>query len=253
MPTIKAIRLGAPLLSVVLAATACSAAVPADLQGAQRASQACNDPSADAQVAIDLTGSVREASLPSRYEQTVRDVATRVAACAGRLRVFAFTTSDAATVTLLDRSFDVPEGTENGHLRQVVRAADDAVSEVRSEYAKVGVTLADDATDVVAQFGQAADWAHQQGQAKSELVVLTDGFQTVGPQPLTAASASSGVYGSVSDLRGWTVTIAGLGRSNGLDAPSSVTAQLRAFYGALCQQMHVAKCTTVTDYAPRWN
>ncbi|GHG43900.1 hypothetical protein GCM10012320_08320 [Sinomonas cellulolyticus] len=251
---IKLLRRGALALSL-LSLAACTNAVPQDLQGIQHASQACADPSPDAQIAIDLTASVRTPSLPTRYEQAVRDIATRVAACDGRLRVFAFTTSDAATVTLLDRSFHVPSGTENGHLRQVVRTADDAVSDVRAGYAKVGTTLSDDATDVVAQFGQAADWAHQQGQTKVELVVLTDGFQTVGPQPitLTAASATSGAFGRVPDLSGWNVMVAGLGRSNGNDAASDVTAQLRAFYGALCDQMHAAKCAALTDYAPRWS
>ena len=240
-------------LTLILAA--CSGSVSQDLQPLRDAAQSCGASAKTTQIAIDITGSVRGPSLPASYEKAVRDVATHVAACDDRLRVFAFTTSDAATVTLFDRSFHVPSGTENGHLRQAQRAADDATSEVRDAYGKIGTTLAADATDVVAQFGQAADWARQQGQGSSELVILTDGFQTVGPQPLTltAASAASGAFGRLPDLTGWNVTVAGLGRSIGYDAPSTITAQLRSFYESLCQQMHTSSCAALTDYVPRWS
>lgn len=254
-----------PIMSLGLAASilcitvsACSEnAGTGDLAANKHTLASCPSSPLASQAAIDVSGTVRSDAFPAPYAAAVQDLARRTAVCGGHLNVVAFSASSAATVSLYDGDLQMPGSTENARLRRVPQAVEEIMKSVSEGYATKVSGLTADGTDVVAQYRLAGEYAHQLGGNRQlELLLLTDGFQSVGTiignRPLSSSDAATlAGYFDLPQLPGATITVAGIGKTNDPQpAPTEVVDGLKAFYAAICERTGAATCVTVTDYAP---
>ncbi|MFK4102903.1 hypothetical protein ACI2L1_23015 [Streptomyces sp. NPDC019531] len=210
-------------------------------------------PAAD--IHLDLSGSSNSKSIAEERLATVEEIVRTTAICSGRLRVVVFSSSSAAATTLFDEPLVLRGATDNARLKRVPTVVDDVMTKIRAAYEPAVAGLKGKGSDISSQYRLAGEWANQVGGGyQLRLVILTDGFQTVGVDlykaPLTGQKAAAlAARTTVPKLTGASVTVAGLGRVAGSPPPSTVVEGLVAFYDALCKKSSAANCLSVTDYA----
>ncbi|RFS84148.1 VWA domain-containing protein [Actinomadura spongiicola] len=206
-------------------------------------------------VAMDATGSSNTAAITGERLTAVRQLITRTAVCGGRVKVVAFSSSNVATVTLLDKVLRPYGATVNARLKRLPALVDQAAVTIRTGYASAMKSLPGGGSDITGQLQHAAEWQRQLGgRWRLHLYLFTDGFHTVGRKlgqaPLSKAAATElATKTPVPKLPSASVTVAGLGRVAGRPPVSAVVEGLVAYYEALCRRTEAAKCTSVTAYA----
>lgn len=238
--------------------TACGvgSAPRGDLAESKKILAACeaSAPSAS-DIQIDGSGSSASKTITEERMAAVEEIVRTTAICAGRLRVLVFSSSSAAATTLFDEPLVLHGATDNARLKQVPTVVNDVMTKIRSAYEPAVAGLKGKGSDISSQYRLAGEWANQVGGGyQLRLVILTDGFQTVGVDlykaPLTGQKAAAlAARTTVSKLTGASVTVAGLGRVAGSPPPSKVVEGLAVFYDALCRKTGAAKCRSVTGYA----
>ncbi|MDL2081965.1 hypothetical protein QNN03_36625 [Streptomyces sp. GXMU-J15] len=256
-------RGGRPAVAIALAVaatvTGCNVSSSPHGQLAQdqavlKSCDASAPPAAD--IHIDGSASSNSQAITEERLAAVEEIVRRTAICSGRVRVSVFSASSAATTTLFDGSLPLHGATENARLKRVPTVVGDAMAKIRDAYDPAVAGLKGKGSDIAAQYRLASEWANQVGNDyKLRLVILTDGFQTVGVDlyktPLTKrkAAALAAARTTVPELTGASVTVAGLGRVGGEPPRSDVVEGLVAYYTDLCEKTKAAKCLSVTDYA----
>ncbi len=205
-------------------------------------------------VDLEVSGSGRTPELDSARLDIIKDQARTTAICGGHLLVTAFSATSAATVALYNDELTLPGATDNARLHRVQTLVDDISNKVGSAYPEAIKRVSTSQTDITAQFRLAAEYHNQLGSSyRLRLVILTNGFQTVGRRvgtPIKIAEARAvGMTVKVPRLPDATVTIAGLGKVATGSAPSSgMTNALVGFWDGVCRRSQAAQCTIVTDY-----
>lgn len=207
-----------------------------------------------AKLDIDGSGSSRTSELDGERAAVVAAVARRTAICSGHLQVTLFATSSTSTAVLYDQTLSLPGATENAKLRRVKKLVDEVVEQVAARYKPAIEKVSPRASDVVGQYRVAAEYLTQLGTGyQLNLVILTDGIQTVGfrlGQPLSRAEAVGlSARVNVPKLpKESSITVAGIGRtSSGTPVSSAVAESLTKFYDALCRRTGAQTCISVTD------
>jgi hypothetical protein len=246
-------------LSIAATVTACGVGSSAHSQLAQdkqtlASCDASAPPAADVQ--IDGSGSSASKAITEERTAAVEEIVRTTAICAGRLRVLVFSSSSAAATTLFDENLVLHGATDNAKLKRVPQLAERVMARIRASYEPAVADLPGGGSDITGQVRLSQEWAEQVGgDHRLHLYLLTDGFQTVGGVDLykkaltkREADALAGRM-AVPQLRGASVTVAGLGRVTGSPPPSTLVEGLVAFYDALCKKSGAARCLSVTDYA----
>lgn len=254
-------RGGRPAVAIALAVaatvTGCNVSSSPHGQLAQdQAVLAACDASAPPAADIHIDGSASSDSQAITEERlaAAEQIVRRTAICSGRVRVSVFSASSAATATLFDGSLPLHGATDNARLKRVPTVVGDAMAKIRAVYDPAVAGLKSKGSDIPGQYRLAGEWANQVGNDyKLRLVILTDGFQTVGVDlyetPLTKQQAADlAARTTVPELTGASVTVAGLGRVGGEPPRSDVVEGLVAYYTDLCEKTKAAKCLSVTDY-----
>jgi hypothetical protein len=245
----------ATLAMVILGAACSSGSSPAGALGQDKQTLAtCDRAHAPASwVAIDGTGSSAADSILADRLKAIESIARTTAICSGYLRVIVFTSSSVATTVLFDGSLAQPGATTNARLLRVPNAVASVMDTIRKGYSPAVAGLDPRASDITAQYVNAAEWTSQLGGTyRLHLYLLTDGFQNVrlnlyGPVSPQQAEALADQT-PVPNLPGASVVVAGLGRVAGSPARSDVVAGLVAYYDALCHKTGATKCVSVSDY-----
>ncbi|TDD28365.1 hypothetical protein E1218_07545 [Kribbella turkmenica] len=205
-------------------------------------------------VDLDVSGSGRTPELDPARLDIIKQQARTTAICGGHLLVTVFSATSAATVALYDDELTLPGATDNARLRRVQKLVDDISKKVTTAYPPAIKKVSPAQSDITAQFRLAAEYQTQLGTTyRLRLVILTDGFQTVGrrvtaPIEITKARAV-GMTVNVPRLPDATVTVAGVGKVAAGSAPSSgMTNALIGYWDGVCHRAKAAQCTVVTDY-----
>jgi hypothetical protein len=247
----------AVVISAVLASlTACTAPAPGVLGDNQQILSSCPK---NAKLATlldaDESGSRLSAVTTAQDQAIIESEATRTAVCGGHLTITMFSSSSGSTATVYDDTINIPGATDNARLLQVPDKVKSIMKVVRSRWRGALATLPQAGTDVDGIYRLASEYKQQLGSGYSlKWDVLTDGFNNLGGVDLESPTLSSAqaeelaAQVPVPDLRGASITVAGLGRVAGNPAASSTIDALVTFYDALCARTHAAKCVSVTDW-----
>lgn len=246
--------------SVLLVAvlTGCSGnSAPGDLGVNQKTLVSCPSTPPAAEVFVDVSGTGRMQKLPEDYAAATKDLARKTAVCGGHLSVVAFSASSTATAGLFDGDLKMHGSTDNARLRHVPDAVEGVMKIVEDAYATKLTQLTPGGSDILAQYGLAAERQRQLGGGRPlDLLILTDGFQNaglvVGDRVLSDADAKTLAAGvDVPQLHGATVVVAGIGKTRDQTVVATdVVNGMKAFYDAVCQRTGAAACVSVTDYTP---
>lgn len=249
----------AGVLAALVTVTGCGAGTsPRGELGENRHILASCDPAAPpaSLVEIDGTGSSASDTVTAERMTAIESIVRRTAICSGYLRVIMFSASSAAAIALFDGPLRLDGATVNARLKRVPGAVSDAMATIRQAYGPAVTALPGGGSDITAQYRLAAEWIGQIGDPyRLHLYVLTDGFQTIGIDLGARALSEQEVaaladLGTMPQLPGASVVVAGLGRVAGEPPPSNVVEGLVAYYDALCHKTGAAQCVSVTAYAP---
>lgn len=206
-------------------------------------------------VSVDVSETMRSTDIAASQLGIVRMMAEQTAVCSGRLRVSAFSSSSAATVTLYDGELAPPGATEQARLRRIPDLVAEVMQQVEPALREASNQLPGGGTDVLAQLDNAAEYAHQVGSAYVlDAVFVTDGVATTGTITNAAnfdlaAAQDLATRVPVPDLTGGTVLFAGIGRAAGPPPPSVYVEALKRFYTDACTRTRPRSCRVVTDFA----
>ncbi|TDU06604.1 hypothetical protein EDD99_5167 [Streptomyces sp. 846.5] len=245
-------------LAMAAALTACggSSSPSRELAQDKQILATCNvsaPPATDIQ--IDGTGSSAAQNITNERMTAIQAIVRETAICSGRLRVSVFSSSSAATTTLLDEPLSPYGATDNARLKRVGAMVDDTMTQIRNAYGPAVAALPGGGSDITAQYRLASEWIRQVGgNFRLHLFMLTDGFQNIGIH-LDTGPLSKDELAELADdtampkLPNASVVVAGLGRVVGAPPRSDVVEGLVDYYNALCHKSGAAKCVSVTDYA----
>ncbi|MEA2901390.1 MAG: hypothetical protein QOH36_1277 [Actinomycetota bacterium] len=209
-------------------------------------------------LADDVSTTARSAAIMNERRAAIADFLTKVASCSGHAKVVAFTSSAAATRTLLDQDLLPGGATALARQRRTPAVVEAAMRTIDAELERALAELPGDGTDVLAQLQLAAEYQSQVGANRPLAVeLLTDGLSTVGidlnQDSLTSAAAIAlADSATVPALPGASITFAGIGKMAGPLPPTSFVDSLKAFYAKACQRTQ-ANCRIVTDLATGMN
>lgn len=204
----------------------------------------------------DLSGSGRgDDALSQTRLGAVRDLADRVAACGGYVKVVAFSASVAETVGLGERAFSTEGGTETARLIQADKDVDALMGEVEDNLASARGQVAANGTDVFAQFQLAWEFQAQRSSGSLVAYVATDGIATKGPIRVDAAFDPNAVRSLATQvpmphLADAEVRVFGIGHSVGPRALALTSEQIEGLvglYDGACARAG-AHCLVTTDY-----
>jgi hypothetical protein len=196
-------------------------------------------------VMIDGSATQADAGLLAEQATLVAGVAQATSEECGRLRVERFRGSASDVDTIVDRDL-TPEGATDT-VRDRNRAA--VVDEVRRGVQEAAAASPPrGGSDPLGAIARGGRLLNQDRREHRRLVVVTDGVQSHEPNlataELTAATASRFVdrAGSVPDLAGIELVVAGVGRVSGARPPTSYVNGLIAFYNEACRRSGAASC-----------
>lgn len=250
-PTVRRSALGAALalISTLLLASCTSGHGTAGAD-AQIAASCPAKPIAST-AATDVSGSFQSEALKTATLGAIATEVRRTAICGGHLRVFAFASSTGATAMLYDADLLVDAPTENGRLRKAGKLAAQVMATITEQYelALTGVIgSGSDPLGMLMLFEQIN--ALYPDHELSNLLV-TDGVITVGIDPTAVpdieAARALADQQTVPSLAGAEVSIVGVGKQGTGELPSSVIANLTAFWEQVCQNTSAATCHVSTE------
>lgn len=242
------------LLAGVTSACGSGSAAHGDVGRLHRLAETCADADVATYVAVDFSDTARSESLAASRRDAIGNEAERVAVCGGTLKVEAFSSSTAATVTLFDGPLEAEGATQNARLRRVERTVAPVEEAVATGWEAAEAKLPGDGSDVLGQFTLASEYFAQRPGWRHRALILTDGVQTTGtavvntPDFNAAVATDLAARVPVPDLSGVTVTVAGLGQVVGDPPPSEFVAALNTFFTGTCARTN-ATCQIVTDLA----
>lgn len=250
-PTVRFSALGAALaLTSTLLLASCTSGHGTAGADAQVAASCPAKPIAST-AATDVSGSFQSEAVKTATLSAIAAEARRTAICGGHLRVFAFASSTGATAMLYDGDLLVDAPTENARLRKAGKLADQVMTTIAEQYefALTGVTgNGSDPLGMLTLFEQTN--ALYPDHALSNLLV-TDGVITVGIEPTAvpdaAAARALADLQTVPSLAGAEVSFVGIGKQGTGELPSSVIANLTAFWEQVCQNTGAAACHISTE------
>lgn len=250
-PTVRGSALGAALVlaSTLLLASCTSGHGTAGAD--QQIAASCPSRSIASTTGIDVTGSFHSDAVKATTLEAIRAEVRRTAICGGHLRVFAFASSTGATAMLYDGDLLVEAPTENARLRKAGKVADQIMATITEQYelALTGVTgTGSDPLGMLTLLAQSN--ALYPDHELSNLLV-TDGVITVGIDPTAVPDAAAARVladqQTVPSLAGAEVSIVGIGKQGTGELPSSVIANLTAFWEQVCQNAGAAACHVSTE------
>jgi len=233
--------------AATLAGTACGAT---STRGTATAT--CPTKSPSGYLADDVSESARSAAVRTERRQATETFLTQIASCGGRAKVVAFTSSAAATRTLLDQDRLTGGATAISRQRRVPKLVKAMMTTVDAQLKQALAGLPGDGTDIVAQLQLAAEYHTQTGGDHPLVVeILSDGLSTVGidlNQPTLTTDRATAAAGGITlpTLSGAKVTFGGIGKMAGPLPPTSFVDALKAFYSEACRRTQ-ADCRVVTD------
>jgi hypothetical protein len=175
---------GVLLVCLTMALTSCGAAPTGagDLAQDKQTLKNCpKDGKYATKIDLDVSGSGRTPELDPARLNIIKEQARTTAICGGHLFVTVFSATSAATVALYDCELALPGATDNARLRRVQKLVDDISMNITAAYPPAIKKVSPAQSDITAQFRLAAEYQNQLGSRYHlRLVILTDGFQTVG-------------------------------------------------------------------------
>lgn len=218
----------------------------------------CPDTNFVSYLGIDYSGTGRAEAIFEDRKTAIRSIVERTAQCDGELRVNSFSGASTQTYKLFDGSLRVEGHTGRAEQRKRDKLVDEVTDKIITELGSAGSVLSPDGSDITAQFTLVQEFVdqvlHREGDYTFEAYLLTDGIQTVGtaldPAVLTDESARELAEKALPvELPPDTVVkVAGLGKTAGTPAPTSVVEALRRFYITYCERTGASSCTAVVDY-----
>lgn len=248
-------RMLAALGAVAIASAGCATATGGRLGELHRVADTCpKGKKVAVYVAIDASGAQRGPQLLEARVNAVRNIATKVAACGGHLRVLMFSASTAATITIFESTLEPKGATENARLRRVDGLVADVVEKVEAKLPEALSRLSSQGSDPVGQLEGAHEYAVQVGQDfVLDVLIESSGIsRRVHPWELDDTLATKlAEEVSVPDLTGATVTLAGIGRvGDGAPPSTDLVNALRTFYIRVCERTGATGCLATTDITP---
>lgn len=245
---------------IVLVVTGCSLGGSAGgpLAKAQQVTRTCpNGKGLGSFIGLDVSGSSRTDQIPSGKLTAIDQVATQTAICGGHLQVSLFSATAAKTAQIYDGALTLTGATQNARLIQAPKVVAAVMKRITSNYTASLPAITPSASDIVAEYSLAGEYAAQLGdRSVLNMLLLTDGGQNAGFQlritknTSPAQAAAEAAHAPVPQLPGASITVAGLGtQAAGAQPGSGYVANLVAFYTALCRKTHAAHCQSVTDFA----
>lgn len=150
-----------------------------DVGEARQLIDACDAP-VNAYVAIDGTASGDITTLEGPRLRAIENELAQVAACGGRAKVVAFSSSSAATTTLFEGGIELTGATNQARARRLGPGVDDVAAQISTSFDNAVPSLEGGGSDPVAQLRLFSEWTVQAGDGDFQFLALTDGFQTVG-------------------------------------------------------------------------
>lgn len=205
-------------------------------------------------VALDISGSRSEGLLTASDRAVIVQAAEQTAVCSGTLKTVIFSNNAASTATLYNNKIAPDGATDIAKFKRVPAL----VSEVMKSIDQTAVTASwpdPSGSDIVAQFGLAAEYATQTNQPAGKPVILnvwivTDGFQTVGLDVSTLTTETATQVADqvrVPQLPGAKLTLAGVGQTTSKDVSTNLSEAIRTFWQRVCERTNAASCTVLTD------
>ena len=196
-------------------------------------------------VMIDGSATQADTGLLAEQAALVAAVAGDVSEECGRLRVERFRGSASDVDTILDRELTPDGATEGARARNRT----DVVADVRRAVEEaVSASPARGGSDPLGAIARGARLLNQDRRDRRQLVVVTDGVQSHGPNlataelsPATAVRFVDGA-GTLPDLSGIDLVVTGVGRVSGPKPPTSYVNGLVAFYAEACRRAQAASC-----------
>lgn len=230
--------------------TACTSAGPSNLTDSKALIESCTGPT-NSYVAVDGTASGNTVTLAGPRRHAIDGELAKVAACGGRAKVVVFSSSSAATTTLFEGRIPLTGATDQAKARRLDAAVTDVGDQIEAAYGNTSSFLDTGGSDPVAQMRLFGEWAHQGGDGKFRLLMLTDGFQNIGvsTDQIVADPVAAAATFPAPDLSGTEVTVAGIGEVDGPAPATTVVDALKTFFSTLCQRSGATACTVVTEIA----
>jgi len=234
-------RLAITVVALVAVSAACS-------QVKSLATGDCTGDKPFVLVMVDGSATQSDPALIAEQVDVVEAIARRTSDECGRLRVERFRGSSSDVDTILDRDV-TPDGATAGNRD---RNRDDVLAEVRQAMEQaLAASPAQGGSDPVGAIGRGARLLGQEPRDHRQLIMVTDGIQSSGPnlanEGLSVANASAFVdlVGTLPDLTGIDLVVTGVGRVTGPQPPSAYINALVAFYEEVCRRTGAASCRVV--------
>ncbi|WP_033106695.1 hypothetical protein [Microbacterium profundi] len=251
LSTVRCTAFGAALaLTSVLLLASCAGA-HGTAEADQQLAASCPAKSIASTTAIDVSGSFQSDSVHTGTLDAIAIEVRRTAICGGHLRAFAFASSTGATMMLYDGDLIVDAPTENAQLRKAGKLADQTLATITEHYdrALTDVTgYGSDPLGMLALFQQ-TNTAYP-GHALTN-VLVTDGALNIGIDPTSVPNADAARaladQQQVPDLSGAELSIIGIGKQGTGELPSSVIANLTAFWEQICRNTGASTCHVSTE------
>jgi len=208
--------------------------------------------------AIDVSGARLAVAGDAGRLAPVHQLAERVTACGGHLRVDVFSGGEGAVGSVYDADLHAPGATENARLRRIPSMVDDVMTTITKNLPTVAATLPRTGKDIDALFGLSGEYVHQLDPDGTRyvlnLVITTDGVQTEPPSltdPALTADKAVQLASLVQapNLSGADVSLTDIGKPPDRSLSSGYVDALKAFYRTVCAATKAAHCTIVTDAA----
>lgn len=204
-------------------------------------------------VELDDSPTQATSELVAAKVEIVRALATKTSEECGRLRVERFRGSRTDSDVIVDRNMTPGGKSPDIRRRNRGQVVEEVVQTVASAL-KPGV---DGGSAPLAALAHGRDMLRQKGGAKNlHLFVATDGIETeavnLATSKLSVDSAQQFIQDAgpaIPELKGITVVVAGIGRVNGRQPPTSYTNGLLAFWNQVCARATAAVCTVLDQLA----
>jgi hypothetical protein len=175
----------------------------------------------------------------------------RIAICGGHVRVFAFASSTGATAMLYDGDLQVDAPTENAKLRKAGKLADETTASISEQYDAALTGVAGIGSDPLGMLSLLAQSNALYPEYTLVNQLVTDGVITIGIDPTGVPDAGAARVladqQAVPSLAGANVSIVGVGKQGRGELPSSVVANLTAFWEQVCTNTGAAGCHVSTE------
>lgn len=202
-------------------------------------------------IGADFTSSTFSEATKSSHMAVIANHVNRTALCSGRVYVFAFASSIGATVTIFDGELHVDAPTDNARIRKAEKLAAQTIATITSNYDSALSSVSGAGTDALGMLTLLQQANEQFPDLEADNVLLTDGQTNIGIDPTSVPDAEAARAladeQAVPDLSGASLKIIGIGKQASGELPSTVIANLTAFWEQICQNTNATSCTVSTE------